>query len=319
MQQYKIDDIHINIFMNIITNMYKLKDWVDTSKLPWEKIVGKTNAIPVIEQNLDKLHRECWRGLSQNPYAIHILEKNLDKVFWAELSSNPNAIYILEKYPDKVHLPWLLENKNAIHIIEQNLDIFIDKIDNTCISSIAKLPFLGDIHIRILEHNIDKITYSNWTYLSENPLALPLLEKYPHKLHDMCWLNLSRINNPSVIPILEKNIDKLTSRNSWLFLSENPCAIPILEKNLDKINWYTLSRNPNAFHILEKYPEKIHWDEIDWNSIFINHPLCCIDYHAIRDRCYIYKEELIEIALHPSRIEQYLEQGISIGELDNYI
>ena len=31
------------------------------------------------------------------------------------------------------------------------------------------------------------------------------------------------------------------------------------------------------------------------------------------------KEELIKKTLHPSRIERYLEMGISIGDLENYI
>jgi hypothetical protein len=48
-------------------------------------------------------------------------------------------------------------------------------------------------------------------------------------------------------------------------------------------------------------------------------PIFELDYDAIKKRCSIYKEELLQIALHPSRIEQYLQQGISVGELDNYI
>jgi len=298
--------------------MYKLKDWVDTKKLPWEKIVLRTNAIPIIEQNLDKLDRECWRGLSKNPYAIHILEQNLDKVFWAELSSNPNAISILEKYPDKVHLPWLLENKNAIHIIEQNIDIFMDKIDNACLWSITSIPFLDSVHIRIIENHVEKLSSYCWASLSKNPLAIPILEKYSHKLDGVSLIGVCSIHNPCIIPMLEKNIDKLT-HSSWLYLSENPCAIPILEKNLDKVNWHALSRNPNAPHILEKYRDKIVWKNINLDVLAINHPFCEIDYDAIRERCSLYKEELFEIALHPSRIEKYIEQGIPTGELHNCI
>ena len=298
--------------------MYKLKDWVDTSKLPWKKLVLKPNLIPIIEQNLDKLDRECWRGLSKNPYAIYILEKNLDKVFWAELSSNPNGISILEKYPDKVHLPWLLKNKDATHMIEQNIDMYMDKIDYACLSAITSIPFLDNVHIRILEHHIYKLDYMGWTRLSENPLAIPILEKYPGKMHDICWLNLSSIPNPSIIPIIEKNIDKLTLC-CWMRLSANPCAIPILEKHIDKIDWFNLSRNPNAFHILEKYPEKIDWQSIDWDNLSTNHTIFELDYNALEERCNIYKEELMQVALHPSRIEKYLEQGIAIEDLDNYI
>ena len=298
--------------------MYKLKDWVDTSKLPWEKLVLNQNAIPMIEQNLDKLDRECWRGLSKNPYAIHILEKNLAKVFWAELSMNPNAIYILEKYPHKAHLPSLLKNRNAIHMIEKNLDMIMDKIDNACISSITSISFLDSVHIRIIENHVDKLDSYCWARLSMNPNAIYILEKYSHKLDNISLMGVCAIPNPCIIPMLEKNIDKL-SLSCWLYLSENPCAIPILEKNLDKVNWHSLSRNPNAPHILEKYRDKIVWKNINLDVLAMNHPFCEIDYDAIRERCSLYKEELMQVALHPSRIKKYLDQGIQIGEIDNYI
>jgi len=44
-----------------------------------------------------------------------------------------------------------------------------------------------------------------------------------------------------------------------------------------------------------------------------------LDYNALEEQCSIYKWELLEIALHPSRIMRYLEMGIGMGELDNYI
>jgi len=39
----------------------------------------------------------------------------------------------------------------------------------------------------------------------------------------------------------------------------------------------------------------------------------------LKERCSIYKEELIQIALHPSRIQKYLDIGISLEDLDNFI
>jgi len=39
----------------------------------------------------------------------------------------------------------------------------------------------------------------------------------------------------------------------------------------------------------------------------------------LKERCSHYKEELIQKALHPFRIIKYLEQGINLEELDNYI
>ena len=72
----------------------------------------------------------------------------------------------------------------------------------------------------------------------------------------------------------------------------------------------------------EKYPEKIKlvcYTFVDYKNFSINSPIFEIDYDAIMKRCSIYKEELMAIALHPSRIEKYLALGINIEELDNYI
>ena len=68
-----------------------------------------------------------WRLLSGNPNAIHIIERNLDKVDWTILSGNPNAIWLLERNIDKVDWTMLSRNTNpnAIHIMKMmknNLD-----------------------------------------------------------------------------------------------------------------------------------------------------------------------------------------------------
>jgi hypothetical protein len=56
------------------------------------------NAIHILEKNLDKLDEESmtgrdWDYLSRNPNAIHILENNLNKIDWFSLSINPNIFY----------------------------------------------------------------------------------------------------------------------------------------------------------------------------------------------------------------------------------
>jgi hypothetical protein len=80
-------------------------------------------------------------------------------------------------------------------------------------------------------------------------------------------------------------------------------------------------KNPNAIQIYEDHPEQMRsylW-YLDYENMSVNMPIFELDYDAIKKRCNIYKEELLQIALHPSRIEQYLQQGIPVGELDNYI
>ena len=118
--------------------------------------------------------------------------------------------------------------------------------------------------------------------------------------------------NPNAIHLLEKNQDKI----NWAELSRNPnpYAIALLEKNQDKIDWKSLALNPNAIHLLEANQDKIIWHRLSTNPAIFE-----IDYEALKKRCLIYSEELIQKAFHPSRIQKYLDMGISIDELDDCI
>jgi hypothetical protein len=138
-----------------------------------------------------------------------------------------------------------------------------------------------------------------------NPNAIHLLEQNPDEIE---WDLLS--GNPNVIHLLEQNPDKI----NWCCLSSNPNAIHLLEQNPDKIDWYWLSTNPNAIHLLEQNPDKI-----DWGGLSANPSIFELDYNALKERCSIYKWELLEITLQPSRIEKYIEMGVEMGELGNYI
>jgi hypothetical protein len=44
-----------------------------------------------------------------------------------------------------------------------------------------------------------------------------------------------------------------------------------------------------------------------------------LDYESLKERCAIFKEELIQVALKPSRIQKYLDLGYELDDLDNYI
>ena len=80
-----------------------------------------------------------------------------------------------------------------------------------------------------------------------NPNAMEIIEEII-KINntDLLWTCLSE--NPIAISILEQNIDKV----DWYYLSGNPNAISILEQNPDKICWDNLSSNPNAIQLLEE-------------------------------------------------------------------
>ena len=86
------------------------------------------------------------------------------------------------------------------------------------------------------------------------------------------------------------------------------------------IHFYTvfysglLSENPNAIHLLEQNQDKILW------CLFSRfYPIFELNYNFLKNRCNIYKEELIKKVMHPNRIMKYLESGIDFEDLENVI
>ena len=128
----------------------------------------------------------------------------------------------------------------------------------------------------------------------KNPLLIPFIQSMTH-LH---WSCLSRIEE--ALPLLALHLDKVNW--SEFTVNPNPAVIPILEKNLDKVSKLYFCTNPNVLPILEKEPEKIDWCFFGWNQS-IYEP----DYESIRTRINIYKEELIAAAMHPRRIKKIME------------
>jgi hypothetical protein len=104
--------------------VYKLRDWIDPDKLDWYGLSSNPHpyAVRMVEENVEKAF---WHRLSPNPSAISLIEKNLDKVNWQYLSRNENAIPIIQQYLDHVDWTFLSCNPNAIPILET----YKDKID----------------------------------------------------------------------------------------------------------------------------------------------------------------------------------------------
>jgi hypothetical protein len=115
-----------------------------------------------------------------------------------------------------------------------------------------------------------------------------LLEKNPDKIS---WRTLS--GNPTAIHLLEANPNKI----NWRWLSKNTSAIHLLEANPDKIDWLFLSKNPSAIHLLEANPDKINWGWLHLNPAIFQY-----DYDAMRERCGVFKEDLIKDRFHPRNL-----------------
>ena len=132
-----------------------------------------------------------------------------------------------------------------------------------------------------------KIENLDWNGLSANPAAIHLLEKNQDRIDWRC-LN----ENPAAIHLLEANPDKI----NWYWLSKNPSAIHLLEANPDKIDWLFLSKNPSAIHLLEANQDKI------WPWLYLNPAIFQYDYDAMRERCGVFKEDLIKDRFHPRNL-----------------
>jgi hypothetical protein len=312
-------------------DFYKLKKIINPKRLYWNKLVSRKDTLPFIEKNIEMLNREDWKILSRNPFAITILEKHLEKISWNDFVNNPNSIHIIEKnidlcfkkinYLGKISL---VGHPNFVYILEKNLNKIMDELlCHSCLCSLVyqKNPKLIELLEKFMKKYPEKIPDRHssyfWNDLCENPFAICIIEQNLDKLSGFSWQLLAK--NQNAVHIINNNLHKL-EEIGWRYLSENPNAIPILEKHIEKINWYNLSSNPNCFQIFEKFPEKMElYSFIDYDNFSVNLPIFEIDYDAIEKRCSIYKEELMQIALHPYIIKNYLEQGIQVEELSNYI
>jgi hypothetical protein len=236
--------------------------------------------------------------MCKNPYCIHFIEEN--------------------KHNYSMNLIHLAQNKAAIHLIRKHLHQFSHCCwDYLCINQSPEA-------IQLLKENPTKI---RWDMLSSNPSAIKLLEENPKRINmfHLC-------SNPAAIHLIEQRMDKI----HWMELSKNPNAIHILEKNLDKVEWLSFSQNPKAINIIieilqeqkdydhknrnrEDYKYYDYFNKINYTYLSKNPAIFELDYISLKERCDIYRKELIEKTLHSSRIQRLFDLGIEIEDLEIYI
>lgn len=288
-----------------MTSLYKLRDWINENKLDWSTLSSNENAIHLIEANPDKID---WNWLSYNSNAVHLFKKNKDEsrkhiTCKINTSINMNDSNLIKEVEDKINLSMSRE-KYVLDYLEKTPD----KIAWYWLSCNPEA-------IYILEKNKDKI---DWVSMSRNPNAIHLLQTHLDESKrngsecKICWDYLCY--NENAIELLKENFDNPIGKRRiyWreLSMNPNPIAVSWLEKNQDKINWNNLSRNPSAMHLLEKNPDKINW------FYFSGLPeIFELDYNFLRKRMNIIKEELIAKALHPERIQSWIDTGMDIDNI----
>ena len=278
----------------------KLVPWISPTILSDQMIQFNTNALDYIEEN--KIVKS-WSSLSTNPNAVKYLYQDptlIKKGTWFK-NKNPAIIPLIEECA-YINSPWvqeqLLENPNALHLVKSHH--MKHNLYHLCKNT-------NPLAIDLIEYYIDQqdsVSEVIWNTIGTNPSALWLIEKH---LDKMKWKPLSE--NPAAINILLKNPEKIV----WDSFSKNthPLAIEHMNKHLDKINWRCLNMNPAAIDILKE-----NQDKIDGYWISCNPSIFEYNYTKMaKARLEYLQDELLSVALHPSRISKLLKQGLTMAEI----
>ena len=308
--------------------MMRLLSWIPENKLCHSPLNMNENAIDYIKQNGIIISIGL---ISFNPGAICFLN-NPKYVYYSSLAKNHNAIQIIKKHIhsfSKFELSQLSANSNALHLLTlENINWKI-----ICQNTNPRA-------IELIKENIDNksllITELCWERLSENPGAIDFILEYPEQI---IWPLLCKNPHPKALQMIkqklkEEYMDQI-KRNmteaeiieyrrkieydqpkdkiiiSKLCNNTNPDVLEILESRKENINWNILCLNPIAIKMLEQ-----NQDRIKWYWLSFNHSIFEYDYDIMaKERMTLLREELMMKTLHPSRIEKWLDAGLSIDDL----
>ena len=261
--------------------MYKISQWILDLGIPISNMQLSMNPHPGAIQFLQSNpHRINWHMISTNPSAIHIIRANLDKISIDMLTLNPEALDLILQH----HINWFWFSKNPAIF---KSDFIKDK--NEFISNLFTTQFVENKSLEAFEFMLrNKNVFGQSAYdqmVSINPFAFNYMIQY----------------EPYNIPHL-----------NWYLLSENPQAIDLLITYTERIYWPAFCKNPS--------PHAIDWIKLNPDkitpSVWQNPGIFELDYQAMSvQRTSIILEELMIKTLHPSRIEYWLENGMTIDDL----
>jgi hypothetical protein len=322
-----------DIFDNDINDIY-YKKIIKNNKIKWKLTINLNSLLnnsdiytinlleQEIKQNNNIIDEIDWRMLSYNVNAINILSKYIDKIDWSVLSCNYNALLILKYNFDKIDWINLGHNKNAIFIISDDLENLTWDIIYSKLKYLKKKYSKNTFNNFSKTYNFDKKIFISSFSKSDNKYVLKLLEENPKEID---WKQLSQ--NPYGINIIEKNFDKIYFPE----LCGNPKAIHLIMKHFEKfdidfikknnysynynyqyrLHWVRLCKNPEAINFLEKHPDKLSLIPLYQNPAIFEY-----DYEKMANKISIFKEELIQKAMHPNRIKNLLDNNISNNDLE---
>jgi len=215
-------------YLCIWFKMYKLRDWVDETRLTIS-LSCNDRAVEYLENHehlIDNYH------IFKNENAIHIIEKRMKYEYSYMMNYNANAVNFLRNNPQYINYEMLCEVEHGIKIIDE-----------------------------IIKNNKIRTIELDWDRLSENCYAMHILTN-PKYFQFINWCHI--LYNKNAAELVKNNLHEVSSK--WYTICEQPHLIDLIEQNMDKINWQALSHNYNAIHILEKNINKIHVDGLCFNK-----------------------------------------------------
>jgi hypothetical protein len=273
----------------------ELLPWIDASKLNRACLNENENALDYLCEHFELIQLKYMvRNPSFTVLPMHLLDVvNIPNIC---LNTRYGIVDIIKQIPN-YHEYWhyICKNPRCIEMVQNS--------NNYYWSSLSKNPKA----IPLLRKNIK---YIHWEYLCMNPCkeAIELLMEYPEKID---WMTLS--SNPYAIDVLRKNPYKI----DYWGLCWNPYAIDLVEAHMARtdivpvVSWLGLSQNRNAIHILEK-----NQDKIDWLQFSLNPSIFQPNYKRLTlERMNVLCEELMQKTFHPSKIQYWLENGMSLDDL----
>lgn len=244
---------------------------------------------------------------------------NVEDNFYLDILMNPNAYKFMldnEKYFGKNIDEWYCgiyykkENGKWKEII--NWDLFCHY-------------FANYYSINLLYNNFSKI---NWNEISFNPNVIDIISNNLDKIN---WSNLCE--NYNAYNILKNNFDKIV----WNKIIYNKNAVFLIKDDIKLLTWndiydfmskyiedkyrqvfiHTISLCDNK-HILKLLDISCNKNNQIINSSYLDPSIFEYDYDTIMNKINIYKKELLEKVLHPTRLMNICNKyGVQFNDLMN--
>jgi hypothetical protein len=243
--------------------IYKLRDWIDKTKLPYYYLSLNPLAIDYLKENPNLI---SWTSLSLNINAAELLldPKNRNKIDWCCLSRNENdeVVSFLLRPENRKNINWISLSRNEN---DKAVD-FITKPEN--INNIHWYNFNENNNPKVIDFLI-KPEYRHHIIIDK---FFPKKEAAPFILKNIHLFNDNNNNHNDI------NHNDINHYYKYLYLNPNPILLNLFKENFEEIDWYYMCQNPLLMDIIKDMDEEKYMDKIDWSSISFNTDKRAIDF-----------------------------------------